>query len=165
MSEKCDRCGEEGEDRRTLWMECFYAMDELSVPFGKRLVFHLVEEKEDVDVDLIKEAVSLPLKDGGKINIAPPIIKVKDDVVPREMYTLRVCKSCRATWMSAIEAWFHATHMDPEHTCGSGIFIRENGAVKEITEEEWYKRNPGREPIRVRDEDEEAVIEAGPKPE
>jgi len=29
---------------------------------------------------------------------------------------------------------------------GSGIFIRENGATKEITREEWDERNPGHEP-------------------
>lgn len=33
MSEKCQKCGEEGEDRRTLWMACFYEMNELGLPF------------------------------------------------------------------------------------------------------------------------------------
>ena len=31
----------------------------------------------------------------------------------------------------------------------SGIFIRENGQTKEITEEEWRQRFPDREPVRV----------------
>lgn len=31
--ETCQRCGEIGDDRRTLWMACLYAMDELDVPF------------------------------------------------------------------------------------------------------------------------------------
>jgi len=35
MNEVCVRCGEVGQDRRTLRMECFYQMDELSVPFMK----------------------------------------------------------------------------------------------------------------------------------
>lgn len=35
MSEKCQRCGDEEEDRRTLWMACFYAMEELEIPFEK----------------------------------------------------------------------------------------------------------------------------------
>lgn len=30
----------------------------------------------------------------------------------------------------------------------SGIFIRENGATVEISEEEWNRRNPDREPVR-----------------
>jgi hypothetical protein len=32
---------------------------------------------------------------------------------------------------------------------GSGIFVRKNGATVEISEEEWYRNNPGREPVRV----------------
>lgn len=31
--EKCQRCGDEGYDRRTLWMSCFYLMSELGLPF------------------------------------------------------------------------------------------------------------------------------------
>jgi hypothetical protein len=33
MTEKCMKCKKEGEDRRTLYMSCFYDMDELAVPF------------------------------------------------------------------------------------------------------------------------------------
>lgn len=36
MSERCARCGEVGEDRRTLWMACLYAMEELPIPFEER---------------------------------------------------------------------------------------------------------------------------------
>ena len=36
MSEKCDRCEEVGEDRRTLWHKCFYEMSELKIPFTKK---------------------------------------------------------------------------------------------------------------------------------
>ena len=31
--EECVRCKEVDEDRRTLWMRCFYEMNELEVPF------------------------------------------------------------------------------------------------------------------------------------
>lgn len=33
---------------------------------------------------------------------------------------------------------------------GSGIFVRENGKTVEISEAEWKKRNPGREPVRFK---------------
>lgn len=33
MSEKCQRCGLEGEDNRVLWMACFYNMSEMGLPF------------------------------------------------------------------------------------------------------------------------------------
>lgn len=36
----------------------------------------------------------------------------------------------------------------------SGIFVRENGQTIEITEEEWYTRNPDKEPIKVQTEEE-----------
>jgi hypothetical protein len=36
--ERCMRCGEEGEDRRTLWMACFYEMKELGIPFMEQFL-------------------------------------------------------------------------------------------------------------------------------
>ena len=128
MSEKCDRCGSIGEDRRTLWMACFYDMSELDVPFKE-------EELQQTYMD--GEGVA--------------------HIQEKKMHTLRVCKRCRAEWMCAIEAWHKTTPQgedcdadEPEESdIGSGIFVRENGVTKEITEEEWYKKNPGREPVRV----------------
>jgi hypothetical protein len=38
---------------------------------------------------------------------------------------------------------------------GSGIFIRENGKTIEISEAEWNKRNPGRDPVRFQNLDDE----------
>ena len=38
----------------------------------------------------------------------------------------------------------------------SGIFIRENGQTKEISEEEWKEKFPDREPVRVNFEDTES---------
>lgn len=44
---------------------------------------------------------------------------------------------------------------DAETPASSGIFIRENGANREISREEWDERHPGREPVvAVADEDE-----------
>ena len=36
--ERCDRCKELGQDRRTLWMCCFYDMCEFDVPFEEKEV-------------------------------------------------------------------------------------------------------------------------------
>jgi hypothetical protein len=96
--EECVRCKEVDEDRRTLWMSCFYAMDELNVPFEKEII---------------------------------------ND--PRmQAFTLRVCKDCRSSWMKAIQDWFNGVQPIPP-SCGSGIFIREYGSVKEVTREEFDK--------------------------
>ena len=35
--ETCARCNQEKPDLRTLWMACFYDMDELDVPFGNKV--------------------------------------------------------------------------------------------------------------------------------
>lgn len=64
-------------------------------------------------------------------------------------YNLRVCKDCRSDWMKAIEYWFHNSSFKKDAS-GSGIFIREFGALVEITEEEWKRRNPGIEPVRFK---------------
>ncbi len=37
----------------------------------------------------------------------------------------------------------------------SGIYIRENGTTKEISQEEWKQRYPNREPVRFVDDKEE----------
>jgi len=108
--EKCQRCGEVGEDRRTLWMACMYQMEELGLPL-----------------------VQVQLWSGPSSGHA--------------FYTMRVCKSCRADWMGAIKKWFEP--MPAIKSCGSGIFIRRNGATVEITEEEWNQLNPGRAPVKL----------------
>lgn len=36
--EQCQRCKEDGEDRRTLWMACFYEMMELGLPFEETMI-------------------------------------------------------------------------------------------------------------------------------
>ena len=71
----------------------------------------------------------------------------------RNFYTLRVCKDCRADWMQAIKKWFDEKFTMPKTGCGSGIFIRRNGSLVEVTEEEWYAENPSREPVRVKNND------------
>lgn len=106
--EECQRCREIDEDRRTLWMACFYEMDELKLPFKH-------------------EILQTHIQDDGE-----------------QFYTLRVCKKCRGDWMQAQINWFRNVEAE-NSSCGSGIFIRELGAIKEITEEEWYRRNPKNE--------------------
>ena len=63
-------------------------------------------------------------------------------------YLLDVCKNCRASWLESIKIWFNESATTKP--IGSGIFVRRNGINVEITEEEWARENPGREPVRVR---------------
>ena len=154
MSEKCDRCGCVGEDRRTLWHACFYAMEELKIPFEEKILFHAkVEELEKA-----ADPVSINLSDGKKINIQAGRVRCSGELTPHTLYCLRVCKRCRGEWLETIRTWFFAVPEGIDHDAdvsvdedvNSGIFIRENGAIKEISREEWDRRNPKREPARVK---------------
>lgn len=119
MTEQCQKCKKVDEDRRTLWMCCFYNMDELNLPFDRQEVFY-------------------PILGGTQ---------------SQNFYTLRVCKDCRAEWMSAIQTWFNDQKPKKE-SCGSGIFIRRNGAIIEITEEEWNALQPNHNPTKILLDDE-----------
>ena len=137
MTEKCQKCGEEGEDRRTLFMSCFYAMEELGIPLDEIQIRGTFHAKIGVEVlPTIQATVPVFAKEGGTMD-------------QRNFYTLRVCKECRGSWMAAIKKWFE-TPAQQEESCGSGIFVRENGVNIEITEEEWRRRAPGREPVRLK---------------
>ena len=133
--EACARCGEAGEDRRTLWMACLYEMGELGLPFDERQVI-------GVSTGLVEV---IPDRFAPRKVFAEPAPDAKP--WPHKFFTLRVCKDCRGDWMGAIAQWFK--NPPARESCGSGIFVRENGATVEITEEEWNRRNPDREPVRV----------------
>lgn len=140
--EKCVRCGEVDEDRRTLWMACFYAMEELKIPFEQTVLFHADVEK----LEKVKDAVGFDTGNGQRINIAPPTLKTSAELTPQGFYTLRVCKECRADWMAAIQMWFvdKAAQVD-RPSPGTGIFVRRNGTNVEVTEEEWRNLRNERE--------------------
>ena len=136
MSEKCVRCGEIEEDRRTLWMSCFYAMEELGIPFEEKPQFSVNLE----DLTTAQPPVSIPLKDGKKITLHPGTFKCSGELHPMLFYTLRVCKNCRADWLEAIRQWFN-TIPKQETSPNTGIFIRELGRTREISREEWDRRH------------------------
>ena len=114
--EACQRCGEEGHDRRTLWHSCFYAMNEMEgVPFTQvaiegQVLKHVGDE-------------SLSSFPGLKI---PKFEADHRWSASRKhgFFQLRVCKECRGDWMGAIKTWFDTKPV--QESCGSGIFVREN---------------------------------------
>jgi hypothetical protein len=92
--ERCERCGTVGQDRRTLWMACFYAMDELGIPFTQVGLLGIVLE---------------PTGEIGQYGM--PVYKTPhpdwhEKADRRVMFSLRVCKGCRGDWLSAIKTWF-----------------------------------------------------------
>ena len=134
--EKCEKCGEYGEDRRTLWMSCLYAMEELGIPFEQKRV-----EGKTYPFVGMKELDFLGHKNNPNYPTitAPQFSPEPDGSIERNFYTLRVCKQCRGDWMQAIKAWF-GTPVPVVENCGSGIFVREYGKLVEISLEEWKRR-------------------------
>ncbi len=135
MNEKCDRCGEDGEDRRTLWMAAFYEMNELGLPFDRRILFH-------ADMDTLEKASEpddLVLKDGTKLRIVSGTVTSKGELRPETLYTLRVCKSCRSDWLAAIKRWF-SERPDEGH---GDIPMRVLGATRMVTDEEYRAMKEG----------------------
>lgn len=135
--EKCARCGEVDQDRRTLWMACFYSMEELHVPFEKIAisgqVVTVVGEKrmkgfEDFPVPVFSE----PDKD------KPPDLY--------QLYTLRVCKGCRADWMGAIKGWYESV---PDHFLtddpDKNIPVRVGGRTVMMNREEFEQYRESKE--------------------
>ena len=68
---------------------------------------------------------------------------VEEGGIGHKFYQLRVCKDCRAFWMGMIKIWFDMP-TPTEPGCGSGIYIRDLGSVREITEEEFHRRQKTR---------------------
>lgn len=129
--DKCVRCGEVGEDRRTLWMACLYDMAELKVPFEQVMIKGTRHEMTGT-----KE---LRFSDVGPAHTVPVFSETPTYGTPNNypMFTLRVCKDCRGDWMRAIKTWFN-TPVE-RSGCGSGIYVRKFGATQEVTLEEWER--------------------------
>lgn len=103
-AEICAKCGVLGVDRRTLWMACFYAMNETGVPFEQLalhgVVLKPVEPKQYTQF-------------GSPVFERPPFgsyLESQSNLHP--VFTLRVCKGCRAGWIDAIKQWFRAPVTD-----------------------------------------------------
>lgn len=124
MSDKCARCGEVGEDRRTLWMACLYAMEELGIPLDQRFLFHA--ELDDCQGDDGErphvEPYGEPL--ASQMIMRPSRVRHSGELCAKPLYTLCVCKQCRADWMMAIKRWFaeKPEWMDDENGVPTRVF-------------------------------------------
>ena len=147
MTDKCQRCGVEDPDCRTLWMSCMYAMNELGLPFD-HIAIH------GIRLDKVGEEMLPTFK--LKVPKFETVEEASKTRTPTDIqfFTLRVCKDCRSEWMGYITSWFDSKK---PASCGSGIFIRRHGASVEVTEEEWEALNPGREPVRFLQEEDKCT--------
>ena len=140
MGELCVRCGEYGEDRRTLFHSCFYAMEELGVPFEEMKIegesFQRTGSKELWFGDDIEEQK----RKGFRPHMTPVYSEAATGQIKnRTFYTLRVCKACRSSWMGVLKDWFY--QKDPvQRPTGTGVFLRRWGKTYELTEEECVSK-------------------------
>jgi hypothetical protein len=98
-NEACARCGVLGHDRRTLWMACFYAMNELAIPFEQLSLFGIVLQPTGNTTRWGVPEFEEPPYDSEE--------RTKR-TTHHVMFTLRVCKGCRSEWMNAVKTWFRA---------------------------------------------------------
>lgn len=104
--EQCQRCLEVDHDRRTLWMvglACFYDMRELQLPLVEQL---LLLPSKDTNFEEHTKPGSIALPGGKTLVLNPGQVTTSDPLTPTRVFTLRVCKRCRADWMQAQQAWF-----------------------------------------------------------
>ena len=141
-NETCQRCGETEEDRRILWMACFYKMEELGIPFRQKALFRARLE----DLTRASDGVSVPIGNSESICIQSGTVRSSGELESMGLYTLRVCKRCRADWMAAIKQWFYSA---PTGEGDGDIPIRELGALRMIDDEQWERRHPSERPIRI----------------
>ena len=83
-------------------MACFYDMNELGLPFEEKTLFQ-------TDIKMLeraKEPFQIDLGRGEKITIDAGTVTTKGELSPRGLFTLRVCKDCRADWLDAVGGWF-----------------------------------------------------------
>lgn len=122
-TETCQRCGEKGHDRRTLWMACFYQMDEIGLPF----------KQVAIKGEYLEHVGDEP---SGLLNVDIPKFERTDGKIKQHnFYQLRVCKKCRSDWLMTIAKWF--IDIVPEEETGTGIYIRKLGNTVEISKEEY----------------------------
>lgn len=60
----------------------------------------------------------------------------------------------------SLDVWLDIKGQVVQHD-GSGIFIREDGQTKEISQEEWNEKFPGREPVIATPKDEDCCVYSG----
>lgn len=113
--ETCQRCGEYGEDRRTLRIECLYQLSELDIPWRDRE----------------------PSRADG--------------------YRVVICKECRASFLRTLEEWWKSP--ESRESTGTGVFVRDRGSNRELTQEEVDEMRKERDVYRVVDGERIEVLE------
>ena len=140
QGELCVRCGEVGEDRRTLYHSCFYAMEETGVPYEQMKVEGKTYAKTGTEEMWFGDDKEEQKRKGYRPHVFPVYASEPSGVIEnRAFYTLRVCKDCRSSWMTVLRDWFYQKEPVQRPT-GTGVFLRQFGKTYELTEEECINK-------------------------
>ncbi len=127
--DRCQRCGNGPDpDLRTLWMACFYEMNEIGIPFAEIAIDGVPQRCARYEtVDFLGHG------------FRQPIFEPVPDAKPSQykFFTLRVCKDCRSDWMRAIQAWFETKPVENE---GPGLYVRDLGTSRRVSLDEFNER-------------------------
>lgn len=110
--EQCQACLQWGEDRRTLRMACFYEMGELRMRDGRPLPFDeqvVLRAPPEAELRTAAPPTTIRTSRGTVISLGAGTVTTDAELTPQALFTLRVCKACRARWMHAIAEWFSLT--------------------------------------------------------
>jgi hypothetical protein len=135
MSEACQRCGRIDEDCRTIWMACCCEMDEIGLPFTKKILFDAKSENLNIE----KEGIGIHVGPNQIATLVPDTVKCSGEMTPIRFYTLRVCKECRSKWLHHQKMWWRCNDENKLDEMNNGYFIRDNGTTKELALEEMIR--------------------------
>ena len=106
-------------------MACFYAMDELDIPFAQEAVYG--HRRRVVRHERL-----------ASFNVLVPVFDEPDpDAENRHhsFFTLRVCKRCRSDWMHGIKRWYDNGYLVTDEPT-EGVFVRDLGRTRLATDDE-----------------------------
>lgn len=173
MSEEvCPVCKREMEDMRHVGVECFYQVDEIVPQMEPKPIF------VEVDANTAIWGTTRMYPAGTRdhhtsVSTGPHSSRIDIEQLPidpirlmeNKVFSMRCCKDCRADFLSALKDWadgvsqarmrrlVHEAEMaiEDNHT---GAFVRDNGTIRELTEDECaaFEKERGHPPVRVRQE-------------
>jgi hypothetical protein len=154
----CPVCNGEMEDRRHVSVECFYDVHEVA-PYAEKdtLLQEVPHEgafwgitRRYPEGTRDKPVVTGTSKTPGGYtvthieNAQEPIPSVR--VIEKPVYTIPCCKDCRAEFLHVFGKWAKGELVcRAEPSPEANIPVRENGAIRYITREEWDRRRSERE--------------------
>lgn len=159
--EVCPICSRRVEDMRHVGVECFYQVDEVVPRMEPTPIF--VEVSADTAIWGITRTYPAGTRDHHTaVSTGPHSSRIVIDQLPidgvrlaeNRMFSIRCCKDCRADFLNVLKRWADGEEIREREGTGTGAFVRDNGTIRELTEDEClaFEKERGHPPVRVRQE-------------